>query len=203
MSESRHTFLPGEPVWAKQRPNPMFPARVVTRDDITLREGDERPVVGEGEVLLEFFDQERHFAVLDRSDVFAFSDERVRSRALRYKGPARDQTIQAYGEATSYAEKWEREQVGGALLGEQAARSPFETQVAESREYLYWKASKSTYASRDEDSLEVREGRDEEFFDWIGLGNTAVKCSEERLKAIIPERFLPPRKRRCFLRSEW
>lgn len=58
----KHFYKRGEPVWAHMEGFPWWPARVVRRDDIALHPGEDEPVLNDGELLVEFFNDNTRFA---------------------------------------------------------------------------------------------------------------------------------------------
>lgn len=67
----------GDPVWARMDGYPWWPARVVTRNDVVVDNRDEEPVVDENSHLVEFFNDNKRFAVMSRRSLRPFNEEHL------------------------------------------------------------------------------------------------------------------------------
>lgn len=76
MSRRLYSYQNGEPVWARLDGHPWWPGRVVTPDEVTCDEGEPKPTLKEGELLIEFFDEIKSFAALKQRHVRPFLSKR-------------------------------------------------------------------------------------------------------------------------------
>lgn len=76
MSRRLYSYQYGEPVWARLDGHPWWPGRVVTPDEVSYDEGEPKPSLKVGELLIEFFDETRSFAPLKVRHVRPFLSKR-------------------------------------------------------------------------------------------------------------------------------
>lgn len=100
---SRYEYKIGEPVWAYLNGYPWWPARVVSGDEIALGE-DIAPEVGKGEVLVEFFNDNKRFACMRLRSLRPFLNINFRTLNQKYKGSLLTPLKVAIEEAMEYVQ---------------------------------------------------------------------------------------------------
>lgn len=103
--KGRRCFRVGEVVWAKFTGFPWWPARIVEREEITLDQGEAEPELDDGEALVEFFNDEERFAVVQLAKLHPFFSKRYASVHRNYKGQYVDPFRVAVKEAEEYSVK--------------------------------------------------------------------------------------------------
>eukprot|EP00177_Eucheuma_denticulatum_P004922 GFKZ01008941.1.p1 GENE.GFKZ01008941.1~~GFKZ01008941.1.p1 ORF type:complete len:516 (+),score=67.65 GFKZ01008941.1:225-1550(+) len=96
----------GEPVWVHMDGFPWWPARIVTSDDIQLDPGEVMPTLRPNELLVEFFNDEKRFAAIERGRLRPFSNSRFRSLNRHYNGMYLESVILAVTDADRYLSEW-------------------------------------------------------------------------------------------------
>lgn len=104
MKRSQITYNHGEPVWAKVDGFPWWPARVVSRHEITLDEGEPEPQVHPDEALIEFFNDNKRFAPVPLKNLRPFLNTRPNINR-DYSGEYLDDVRIATREAKDYIAK--------------------------------------------------------------------------------------------------
>lgn len=99
----------GDAVWARMDGFPWWPGRVVTRDDVIVDDRDEEPIVDAKSRLVEFFNDNKRFAVIARRWLRPFNDEYLQINKT-YNGSLFSTLNDAIREAKEYiAERGEEQ----------------------------------------------------------------------------------------------
>lgn len=99
---SKHEIGLGDPVWARMEGFPWWPGHVVTREEVILDEGVTEPNVGEDEVLVEFFNDNKRFAAMPLRFLRPFVQERYKALNRNYSGVYASELKGAVQEATDF-----------------------------------------------------------------------------------------------------
>lgn len=99
---SKDRFKHGEPVWANMEGYPWWPARIVNRGEVVLDAGEGEPRVKEGEVLVEFFNDNKRFAAMHENSLRPFTNKGLTRKGNNYNGQFQDLLHDAIQEAKDY-----------------------------------------------------------------------------------------------------
>lgn len=98
-------FEHGQPVWAHMEGYPWWPGRIVTRDEVTLDAGEGEPRVRTGEVLVEFFNDNKRFAPMSERHLRSFLNMRYSKLNAQYSGQYKGDLNDAVQEAKEYCDE--------------------------------------------------------------------------------------------------
>lgn len=105
MSRRLYSYRHGEPVWARVDGHPWWPGRVVTPEEVICDEGEPRPTVKVGELLIEFFDETNSFAPLKVRHVRPFLNKRRTNNQRQIEGKIDRSLKQAISRAQKYVKE--------------------------------------------------------------------------------------------------